>query len=89
MIPLRHNMKQALIGVDQLLNAVLCMIFEPKQKTWADETISAHSWRWESNGVRSWPRKLIDGIFFWEKNHCKESYESERQRLQLPPELRS
>ncbi len=88
MIPLRHNMKQALIGVDQLLNAVLCMIFEPRQKTWADETISAHSWRWELTGVRSWPRKLIDGIFFWEKNHCRESYESERQRLQLPPEMR-
>ena len=72
--------RRILIAVDQLLNAIL--------NGWPDETLSSRAWRWERDGVRSWPRKLIDIIFFREENHCRESYESEREGRQLPPELR-
>lgn len=88
MIPLRHNLKQILIAIDQLGNAVLCSLFEPHVQVWADESLSAHAWRWEINGVRHWPRKLIDGLLFFDKNHCQESYKSEVLRRQAPPETR-
>lgn len=73
--------KKLLIAADQLLNALLA--------GWPDETLSSRAYRWEQNGVRKWPRKAIDTLFFWEKNHCWESYRSEWERRQMPPELRS
>ena len=72
--------KKVLIALVQLVNAVLA--------GWPDETMSSRAWRWEQNGVRSWPRRLIDRLFLWEPNHCRESYLSEREGRQLPPELR-
>ena len=72
--------KKVFIAVDQLVNAVLA--------GWPDETMSSRAWRWEQDGVRSWPRRLIDRLFFWEENHCFQSYQSEREGRQLPPELR-
>lgn len=47
--------RRLLIAVDQLLNAVL--------GGWPDETLSSRAWRWEQDGVRSWPRKFIDALF--------------------------
>lgn len=72
--------KRVLIAVDQLLNA-LCM-------GWPDETLSSRCWRWSRDGVRDWPRKVIDALFFREREHCRRSYESERLHLQFPPSLR-
>lgn len=72
--------KRTLIAVDQLINALL--------GGWPDETFSSRCWRWSKDGKRDWPRKLVDSILFWDKNHCRESYESERLGRQLPPELR-
>lgn len=72
--------KHLLIGFDQLMNALL--------GGWPDETLSSRAWRWEKNGVRTWPRRVIDAIFFFDQEHCRESYESERLGRQLPPELR-
>lgn len=72
--------RRVIVAVDQILNAIL--------NGWPDETLSSRAWRWELDGIRSWPRKWIDGFFFWETDHCRESYESERTGRQLPPELR-
>ena len=74
--------KALLIALDQLLNA-LC-------GGWPDETLSSRAWRWELSGPRSWPRKLIDGLalILGDRDHCRESFESERLGRQLPPELR-
>lgn len=74
--------KAVFIGLDQLINALF--------GGWPDETISSRAWRWELAGVRSWPRRLLDGLalIFGDKDHCRESYESERQGRQLPPEVR-
>ena len=72
--------KNILIGVDQFLNTLF--------RGWPDETLSSRCWRWDRDGVRHWPRRLVDALFFWEKEHCRESYESEQLRMQMPPELR-
>ena len=72
--------KAVLIGIDQLVNALL--------GGYCDESLSSRAYRWEHDGVRSWPRRLIDRLFFWEEQHCFQSYQSEREGRQLPPELR-
>ena len=43
--------KRTLIALDQLLNALL--------GGWPDETFSSRAWRWEKNGIRAWPRRII------------------------------
>lgn len=65
---------------DQLLNTLL--------GGWPDETLSSRCYRWARDGVRTWPCKFVDGLFFWQKEHCKSSYESEKEGRQSPPELR-
>lgn len=82
-----HNLKQILIAIDQLGNAVVCAIIFPKEKVWADETLSAHSWRWHLKGY-PWPRRIVDTLLFFDKNHCEGSFQSERDGRQLPPECR-
>jgi hypothetical protein len=72
--------KRILIALDQLVNSIC--------GGWPDEALSSRAYRWEKNGKRAWPRKLIDTLFFLDPNHCRESYESERTGRQLPPELR-
>ena len=93
----KHNAYQALISVDQALYnlggalwALLACGFHamPTVRTWADESLSSRAYRWEQNDVRSWPRRFIDRLFFWEQEHCYQSYISEREGRQLPPELR-
>lgn len=76
--------KNILIAHDQLCNALF--------GGWPDETISSRAWRWSRDGIRHWPRRLIDALFFWDRKgdarHCELSYNSEQFRLQCPPELR-
>ena len=72
--------KSVLIALDQLANALL--------DGRPDETLSSRAWRWEQNGIRSWPRRIIDVLFFFDPEHCRESFESERTGRQQPPELR-
>ncbi len=85
---LTHNLNQFLIAMDQLANVVFCSIFLPHEKSWGDETLSSHAWRWHIAGIRSWPKTVIEAIFFWENNHCREAFESERLGRLLPPEAR-
>ncbi|WP_297229161.1 pseudouridine synthase [uncultured Desulfovibrio sp.] len=80
--------KNILVAVDQLINA-LCL-------GWPDETLSSRAFRWNRDGLRSWPCRFIDRLFFWDvaKNggrivrHCELSYISEKGRFQLGPEFR-
>lgn len=73
---MKFRISQTLVALDQLANALLL-------GGWADETIS-------SRAYREYPRlaKFIDFIFWFDKDHCYESYVSEQLRMQLPPELR-
>lgn len=75
-------LKALLIALDQFINALL--------GGWPDETLSSRCWRWDQAGVRSWPRKVLDGVarLLGDRDHCRQSFESERQGRQLPPELR-
>ena len=87
-------MKQFAIAIDEALNTL----------TWAkgegfgmaDETLSARMWRLGVlEGNKNWyaAMKIVDSIFFWDKEtdesgntlrHCELSYISELQRRQLP-----
>lgn len=81
-------LKNILIAIDQLANALCC--------GWPDETLSSRAFRWNRCGLRHWPCLIIDRLFFWDTEkrdglivrHCQLSYESEQLRLQHPPELR-
>lgn len=64
--------KRVLIWIDQGANVLLL-------GGWPDETISARAWR-EQWRIRPW----IDRLFFWEPNHCEESYKWELARKDLP-----
>lgn len=88
MTTFRHNWYQILVSLDQTLTTVFCSIFFPTERSYADETLSCRAVRWEACGTRSWPRRLIDRLFFWEEQHCLTAYRSEREKKQLPPELR-
>lgn len=76
-------LKAVLIALDQLVNA-LC-------GGWPDETLSSRCWRWDLAGARTWPRKCIDGLalLLGDRDHCRQSFESERLGRQLPPEARA
>jgi len=72
--------KAILIAIDQLFAAIITKS--------PDITISAWAWVWECKGKRSWPRKLIDGMFFWSKGHCEKSYEAEFEQRHIPDNFR-
>lgn len=67
-----------LIAIDQLLNALL--FGSP------DETLSSRAYRSDvSNKLfGKFFRPLIDCLFFWQDNHCYQSYLSEIYRRQYP-----
>jgi hypothetical protein len=75
---------QNLIAVDQLLNTLL--------GGYADETLSSRSYRAERDGklFGKITRPIIDMVFniFGDKQHCYNSYISERDNYHLPPEFR-
>ena len=94
-----ENCRQSLIAIDQWVNTLggilhsildICRLSKtPSEIYYADETMSAHSYRDFKNGVKLWPKKLIDTLFFFEQNHCRGSYTSEVERRHLPPEYRN
>lgn len=90
---LRHvgnNLLQAIISIDQAITTVICMIFDPARRVYADETFSARSSRLAPVS-RAWKiaRRVVDGLLFWDKNHCEESLRSEVDGTQQAPEVRA
>lgn len=75
-------MIQIAIAIDQLANVLLGGT--------ADETLSARAHRMRVKGHRywGWTAAFIDGLFFWDRNHCLKAYQSEQARLQLPKAYR-
>lgn len=75
------SLKNIAIAFDQLINTLL--------GSQPDETLSAKAWRMR---LVSKPWKVaqvvIDAIFFWQNEHCKQSYAAEFERKQLPSEYR-
>lgn len=73
-------MKQLLIALDQALNAL--------SGGMADETLSARCWRCRDRQPYKTLQPVIDWLFS-DPDHCEKSYESEKNRSQLPPEYRA
>ncbi len=73
-------LKKIGIAIDQLCNAIL--------GGWPDNTLSSRAYLWHKERVRSWPRRLLNALFFWEADHCKASYASELARNHLPKSMR-
>lgn len=72
-----------LIALDQVLNTLIRLGGE---YGYPDETLSARSWRLRATHPNY--SKWIDRLFFWQDQHCKQSYERETNRMHLPPEYR-
>lgn len=79
---MKQYLKQLAIAFDQLLNVVL--------GGYADETLSSRAYRADRNGKIFGKvfRPLIDTVLWFDPDHCRTSYVSERERRQLPPEFR-
>ena len=69
-----------LISFDQFVNVLF--LGQP------DETISSRAWRCkDSSSFWKFMRKLIDTIFFWQKDHCYYSFIAEVERHQITTEM--
>lgn len=69
-----------LIAVDQLANTVLAGT--------PDETLSSRAYRCgviATSPKRRWviTHAVVNKLFFWQHEHCKKAYESERNRSHL------
>ena len=67
----RMYLKNLLISLDQLANALL--------RGSPDETLSSRAWRMEQKGQPywKWTRRAIDLLFWFDKDHCRNSYLNE------------
>ena len=75
--------KAIFIALDQLVNAIFL--------GWPDETLSSRAYRWDVANIRHWPRRVLDWVawhIFRDRDHCFQSFQSERLGRQLPPEAR-
>lgn len=79
---MKHYVLHVLIAIDQVFNALL--------GGYADETLSARAWRTEQKGrlFGKFFRPLIDFLLFVQPEHCKQAYQAEKLRRQLPPDMR-
>lgn len=72
-------LKQVVIAFDQLLNALLGGM--------ADETLSSRAWRARRHKYWWWTHRVINGLFFWQANHCRAAFEAEIKRRHLPRDM--
>jgi len=80
--PVIRYITNVLIGFDQLGTTLI--------GGYPDETLSSYAYRMhlQKKLVRIYAVKIINFVFFWQKNHCANAYRQERMRYQLPPILR-
>lgn len=71
---------QVLVALNQLLNALT--------GGWADEMLSARTYRNRHKPAWGHFMRLIDTLFFWQKEHCRQAHRYEQLRFQLPPDFR-
>lgn len=75
---MKQWIKNNWIAIDQLLNTIL--------NGMPDETLSARAWRLEQQNKIFGKifRPLIDILFFFDRDHCYQSFLSELDRKQFP-----
>jgi hypothetical protein len=73
-----------LIALDQLVNTLVYSSDDGRFGR-ADETLSARCWRLR-NVSTFWSRgqRFVDFLFFWDKDHCFNSFKTEVLKAQLP-----
>lgn len=77
---LKQYIINILVAFDQFVNVLF--LGQP------DETISSRAWRCkDSSSFWKFMRKLIDTIFFWQKDHCYYSFIAEVERHQITTEI--
>ena len=69
-----------LIALTQLANTLI--------GGFPDETTSSRAHRQQEKMRWRIARRVINAVFFLERDHCEAAWLSERARRQLPPELR-
>ena len=69
--------KNVLIWLDQGANTI---VFGGSP----DETVSARCYRQRSIPKWAWRMKFLDRVFFWQTNHCEESFKWEYGRKDMP-----
>lgn len=70
------RLREVAVAIDQLANAIL--------GGYSCETISARCWRLRNDEPYARLRIVIDGIFFWQPNHCRSSYDAQVARHNMP-----
>ena len=76
MVPLKQWPWQILLTLDQAAN-VLC-------RGWSDEKQSARAYRTRNTYWGRMAYLTINGLFFWQKDHCMAAYAMEMFRQHLP-----
>lgn len=82
---MRQRVLNLLISLDQFLFCCLCL-----GNSYPDETASACAWRMEQKGRLTGRifRPMLDLLFWFDPEHCKDSYKAELLRLHSPHEDR-
>lgn len=72
-----------LVSLDQCVNVMFL-------NGYPDETLSSRFYRWHRDDKYKYPMIILDkiAILLGDKNHCYNSYLSEKLNRQLPPEFR-
>lgn len=74
--------KRVFIAIDQAANVILLQ-GEP------DETVSARSHRLRFHPWWGRLQRTLDRVFFWQAEHCRQCYEWEKARRDLPAEYQT
>ena len=82
---MKRRILNVLIALDQLAWVLLTL-----GNGMPDETISAALWRMERQGKLAGRvfRPLVDALFWFDRDHCLKSWQSERSKAQLPEAYR-
>lgn len=80
-LPDSAEMTRRLFQLSVVFSSLLNVLFG---SGWADEAFSAFAHR-----KGGWRRDLINGLFWWQEDHCQAAFYSELQRRQLPAEYRT
>ena len=77
---LKQYIINLLVAFDQSIN----VLFSGQP----DETISSRAWRCkDANSFWGFMKKLIDTLFFWQKDHCYHSFIAKIERYQAATEV--
>lgn len=85
---MKRRLTNLFIALDQFL---FCLVTLGHSSP--DETLCAAAWRWDVQGKPfGWLRRVLDTLFWFDKDHCMNAYISELNSRHLPriyPDSRS